>query len=452
VQIKPLSENMLLARMIELGFAKAKKRFPYWSTDLSGLTPVYVDIPEGHKEYEAFSFAVTERGTMLVSDMLLRLGWQPEAVATVIVHELMHIYFRHGKRAKALGVTFSIPKQAWAWGMATDCEINDDLKDAGCVFPVNEEGKVLGVFPEDFEMPAFLTAEEYYVTLMNRPEGPNNGKGNGGFTQTSCGGAQGDPTEIEKELSGQLARDESDLTDAPGGEKSPPLSAEDGGGWDKTDEEVEAIIEAMTDAVLGETAKNPGNVPAGFRKEAEARRGSTVNWRAQLGAVIRRACTSVKGSRDANWSRPARRALGQFLRPTATKRELKVVLALDTSASMGGVMEDATMQIDAILKAAEAKLTYVQCDRAIAQVLEVRTTQEALAAGIKGWGGTDFRPVFHLIDSWPKTKRPDIVIYLTDGEGDAPDRSPPYRTIWAVVGESPAPADWGVAVRIPRGG
>lgn len=461
MEIKPLTENPLLARLVELAFAKAKKRFPYWATGLNGLTPLFVDIPETSKHYSEFSFAVTSGGTMLVSDLLVRSGWTPEACGTVIVHEMLHIYSRHEKRAKAHGVNLLDPIQAEAWNLATDAEINDDLRDAGCVFPTGEDGAVLGVFPEGLGCEPYLTAEEYFTAWMSAPEDqkPGDLSARRPFTATGCGGGQGSPTEVERQFRDQLSRDEADASTAGAGtpdegedQKPAPDDSPEVCGWDKTPEEMESIIEEMTDSLLSAEDSNPGSTPGRLSTEAKRRRVGTVDWRTALASTVRRACTDVRGGSDAHWGRPARRQLGQFLRPSMTKRAPRVVVALDTSGSMAQMMGDALAQVEPILDVAGAKVTYMQADASVAQVLEVRTAAEAMAAGIKGWGGTDFRPVFNEVATWPPQKRPHVLIYLTDGEGPAPTTAPPYRVIWAVVGTSGAPAKWGTEIRIPRGG
>ena len=48
--------------------------------------------------------------------------------------------------------------------------------------------------------------------------------------------------------------------------------------------------------------------------------------------------------------------------------------------------------------------------------------------GQQGGGGTDFRPIFNLLES----HEPDVLIYLTDGYGDFPAQAPKVSTLWVV--------------------
>ena len=60
---------------------------------------------------------------------------------------------------------------------------------------------------------------------------------------------------------------------------------------------------------------------------------------------------------------------------------------------------------------------------------------------IKGGGGTDFRPVFEYVRK--KSLNPDLLLFFTDGYGDAPDNPPPYPVMWVLANDSRPPAPWG---------
>lgn len=460
MQLLPLTTNNSVNVLIERAFVRASKRFPYWQQPLMALTPMYVEIKPGDKKYNVFSFAVTEGGTMIVSDMMLRLKWTPGAVGTVIVHEMLHLWQRHRERARANGVNLKDQEQAEIWNLACDCEINDDLREAGCEFPRDPEGQIMGVFPETFQLKEHLTAEEYYKALMAQAAQGDQPDKSKMFSKAGCGGGQGAKTEVEIELQDELDASEDASEDAgqdageDAGEGEGAGAGTKGGvgGVDKTPAQMADIFEAMDAAVEQAVSTGRGNVPGGFAKIVASRSKTTVDWRAKLAAVTRRACESVKGSHDVNWGRLSRRSLGAFLRPTATDRKPKVVIALDTSGSMAGFMTEAVTQVEGVMDAVQAELTYIQCDMRIAKVLKVKRASEIANVKIHGWGGTDFRPVFDLVGTFTKREQPDILIYITDGEGDAPRFSPKYKVIWALVGGRQPPATWGTPVMIPKGG
>jgi predicted metal-dependent peptidase len=60
----------------------------------------------------------------------------------------------------------------------------------------------------------------------------------------------------------------------------------------------------------------------------------------------------------------------------------------------------------------------------------------------KGGGGTDFRPAIAEAAKW----KPDLLIYLTDLEGDAGDE-PTFPVLWAAP-EGKAEAPWGKVVEL----
>ena len=64
--------------------------------------------------------------------------------------------------------------------------------------------------------------------------------------------------------------------------------------------------------------------------------------------------------------------------------------------------------------------------------------------GIKGGGGTDFRPVFDYITE--HDLKPETMVYLTDLYGDFPHEAPAYPVVWAATTNENVP--WGDVVRI----
>ena len=66
-----------------------------------------------------------------------------------------------------------------------------------------------------------------------------------------------------------------------------------------------------------------------------------------------------------------------------------------------------------------------------------------------GGGGTDFRPVFDLIKLGNET--PEILLYLTDGYGTAPQNNPNFPVIWGVIEGGIKPAPWGKEIEISMG-
>lgn len=126
-------------------------------------------------------------------------------------------------------------------------------------------------------------------------------------------------------------------------------------------------------------------------------------------------------------------------RDDARVREL--VIAIDTSGSVAGDLVQAFLQKTwNIVKQQENfsrrfVLHIIQCDAEI-QEDAVVTTPEEFDAYIKsmtlrGFGGTDFRPVFEYVNRLRgegQLRRMKGLLYFTDGDGVYPERMPDYRT------------------------
>lgn len=443
-----------LLKLLERAFYLASTRFPYWSVEFAALTPLIVELPKGHPERDNFTLGVTEGWVMLVSVRVIELGWSAQELSTVIAHELMHLWQRHAKRARAAGIDCSPGSHtAHLWNLACDMEINDDLRDAGCTFPKHPDGTDSGVFPESIGEPDYQLAEHYYAALVaNTPpkppvplNGPGCGGGAGAKTQTEADlGLDGDPGS-QGQGKGQEGDGDQEKGDKPPGQ---------GGAADlqKTEDEMEALAERLDGGIESamENGKLAGSIPHGMKLDAKRRRKkSVIDWKTQLRRAVRRAVNTVKGSKNVNWSRLSRRMLGGFPRPTHTDPVVKVSIFLDTSGSMISLIPQALREVHAVLTAARACVELFQVDADIAEVITLKTAADVDKVVPKGGGGTDFKPPFRAVMKQPRAKRPQVIVYITDGYGDAPRNPPPgIYTIWAMLGGTRAPAAWGETVLI----
>ena len=128
------------------------------------------------------------------------------------------------------------------------------------------------------------------------------------------------------------------------------------------------------------------------------------------------------------------------------KRIREFVIAIDTSGSVAGEQVCSFLQKTYnILKSSEnffskINVHIIQCDAEIQEDAKI-TCQEEFDAYIKdlklrGFGGTDFRPVFTYVDKLRK-EREFInlkgLIYFTDGWGTFPARKPDYESAFLFV-------------------
>jgi len=128
------------------------------------------------------------------------------------------------------------------------------------------------------------------------------------------------------------------------------------------------------------------------------------------------------------------------------RRIREFVIAVDTSGSTSGDLVQAFLRKTYnILKSTESYFSRVnvhiiQCDAAIQEHVKISTEEEfdnyIESMSIRGLGGTDFRPVFDLVDSLiDEGEFTDLrgMIYFTDGRGTYPARRPGYETAFVFL-------------------
>ena len=127
----------------------------------------------------------------------------------------------------------------------------------------------------------------------------------------------------------------------------------------------------------------------------------------------------------------------------------RVAMVLDTSGSMEkGDMEKVLIEGNGILRALGASMTFAVIDTKVHGMKEVSTVREA-AAMLKGGGGTDFRPAFEALQALPQDKRPDLIVFGTDGCGTYPCVRPAgMNIIWLLVGSYTQQPPWGTVIKV----
>lgn len=408
-------------------YCAIEKQAPYFADSLFNLVPT--EVADGTLSPKG-TFAVTAQGVMLYEPAALARWTTPEAGA-VMIHEVMHWLRDHAGRRP-------VDADPELWNIAGDLEINDDL--AAMRLPLPDGG---GLQPHDFELPEGKTAEWYYAALVEQQkkakqeageeasgegqdgkgegqggEAPGQGagtpgKGAGGRLEHRCGGCAGNPYDCEPK-------------DDPRG---------------RSKAEIEVIKQATALAINAHAqSKGIGSVPAGMRRWAEeSTKPPKVSWQQKLSMLGRARAAFRPGSVDYTFNRISRRqgglgfGVGKPIAPALISRTPEVAIAVDTSGSMGqSEVERAIIEATSIMRAAGAAVHLIACDCRVHTSSKVRTPAQLLE-GMKGGGGTDFRPVFEQIEKvHPK---PDVMIFITDGGGWAPETPPKgTKVIWLLVG------------------
>jgi len=178
---------------------------------------------------------------------------------------------------------------------------------------------------------------------------------------------------------------------------------------------------------------------------------SKIKWEQKLARAIRGAVAWTSGKSDYSYSRPSRRqslvgfGAGKPILSTLRSPTPRIAVGVDTSGSMGteGITRAAS-EIACILKAVRAEVEFIACDCKVHEQKKLRGIKD-LEGAFKGGGGTSFVPAFEAVAAMKPV--PNIFIFITDGQGDAPVDPPKgVKVIWVLVGGSgckPCAGSWG---------
>lgn len=121
----------------------------------------------------------------------------------------------------------------------------------------------------------------------------------------------------------------------------------------------------------------------------------------------------------------------------------RIAVLADTSGSISqDLLDRFAAEIAAIARRTGAEVHVFACDAAVQEHAVLRPGEAGGALSrlrFRGGGGTDFRPGFAAMEACG----PSVAVCLTDMDGRAPDRAPPFPVVWAVArpaaGDPPAP-------------
>ena len=142
----------------------------------------------------------------------------------------------------------------------------------------------------------------------------------------------------------------------------------------------------------------------------------------------------------------------------------ELVIAIDTSGSCSGkVVQRFLEETYQIFSETEnffrrMRVAVIQCDAMIQDCTILHSQEEWEAYGknlkVQGLGGTDFRPVFRLVEEMRQKKQLRNLkglLYFTDGDGIYPSQPPPYETAFVFLNdayEKGQPPEWAVKLNL----
>lgn len=150
---------------------------------------------------------------------------------------------------------------------------------------------------------------------------------------------------------------------------------------------------------------------------------------------------------DYSFQRPPRRE-GAALLPRLASASVDLHIALDTSGSIGNEeLAQFATEVDALKGQIRARVTLHACDDRLdgrgPWRFEPWESLE-LPREMRGGGGTSFVPLFDWIAA--ERRRPDLLLYFTDADGDFPQQAPDYPVVWLVKGKGRVP--WGERIQL----
>lgn len=398
--------------LIAAGRLIAQQVCPYFRSIIMSLVM--------REEWGLGTVGVTARAIFIYDpDFVVRQS--AKKMAGLIVHEVQHLWNKHGKRLNGRD-----PRE---WNAAGDRAINPPILEMGLELPDGKDG---GVWPKDLGLPDGLTADEYYRAAQKKAAGgggggKGKGKGKGQPGDGKPGAGQGDGGEETDGNKGSVCHG------ACGGCASNPGKDEPGDddAEGRTDAQMERVARATSEAVRNAASgQGRGKVPEAWARMAEANlEPPKVPWRQRLSNACRTAVSFRPGAFTHRYDGPSRRQSGIGYgagRPILARLRQpvpNVAVMVDTSGSMGPkALQDALNETQGVMKAIGADIACVTCDAAVHGAKAKVHSIHEIARMLKGGGGTDFRPGFEALGTLKP--RPEVVVFITDADGPWPTEAP----------------------------
>ncbi len=173
--------------------------------------------------------------------------------------------------------------------------------------------------------------------------------------------------------------------------------------------------------------------------EMITRGDSKLNWRSVLAKFVGDSVEPMP-----TYSRPSRRfpdLVGILPGKQRLGNKPRVMAAIDTS---GSITQELLSTISGELTslARNYEVLVVECDVSIHRVYPYKRE----ITDVVGRGGTDLRPP--LDSKFLAKHKPDVVVYFTDGMGQAPKQAIKTPLVWCLTMNGSQPCQWGMVVRM----
>jgi len=350
-----------------------------------------------------------------------------------VLHEVMHGMFGHCKDWKARGLDPALANRA------QDYVINLMIDKMG--YPVHPtwlfDRKYAGMTWQEVydilkkEQDAGASLPQPHCVILVQPsagevDGKEDGEGSGGGksgdkedekdkkpAQDGIGSGESSG-EDDGEGSGSGSSDGQKLPE--NGPSTPKADAKPSkwNDWDRI------VLEAAT------WAESIGKLPAEMRDYAREIVKPRYNWRATLYRFM-----SVAKKGAYSFRRPNKRYIAQgIVMPSLHSWTADAVLLVDSSGSTIPFLPGFLGCVAEISRVLGVPVDVAQLDTKIQNVFKLKRPDDVKKLAKDIGGGTDFRPGFEWIQK--RGRKPEVVIFFTDGEGTYPDTPPSYKVIWCI--------------------
>lgn len=346
----------------------------------------------------------------------------------MLAHEALHCALSHFARRQH--------RTRHRWDLACDFAINPLLVDDGLQAP-----------PGSLMLDQFrgMTAEEIYPLLDEFEDQETLDNHAYDRDDQSTGGSGKTERDHQQEQPGS-SKPAEEPEDGSGSGKSaePNIGGDPGPPPPLTPDEQETLNIQWQQRLAGaaQQAMQAGKLGGSLARMIDHLLQPQLPWRMLLARYL-----STSARDDYTYMRPARRE-GDFILPSLRSQQIDLVVALDTSGSIGdNQFAEFVAELNALKGQLRARITLLACDAVIAPSAPWRFEpweEFVLPEDFRGGGGTSFTPVFDWVEN--QSLQPETLIYFTDAEGEFPPAPPCYPVIWLVKGKRTVP--WGRRIQL----
>lgn len=343
----------------------------------------------------------------IAMDAHARLYYDPDLVDSLTVDEVAYhikksalaVILRHGKRA----VNFVTDKNSeQCWEKASNIVVNGLLEYDNQSVPESAATACNVTDSNGKTLPRQLSIEEYYRLILTDEEEQEDGDDDGkqSVDLPGCSGQNGSQQDYEDEFS------------------DPEIGGDADG---MTDGEIDKIRDGMVEQRGGDSMSRSGNSALANMVDETASHKVSPQTLLKM-AVSKNINQRKRGFDYRTYKRTSRReSIGGFLRPTWESPVPSVCVIVDVSQSMTDEdIELAFGMIDTAFKG--MKLRQLRVVGANTSVNSDQIVSSLSGVKLKRGGGTAMDDAVHKVMDVPTKDLPDLVILVTDGGTQWPDR------------------------------